>query len=139
MLLVQKNNDISQLGLENLEMVGWKFRKEADLAVSGTERLNLNWRRNFIKLRVWTWIEYRKILLPDADTTVWGDISLRSDGFGMILSRFVTPTDAVDFGAIPDTWVDRMPADNFNAAVMLRPSFEAFFGFSISPISPHAL
>jgi alpha-N-acetylglucosamine transferase len=82
-LLVPTKNDITTESSLRLQQAGWTIRIEDDVIVEGTEKLNPNFRRNFIKLRVWSWTEYRKILFLDADTMVMGDISLLiSDGFG---------------------------------------------------------
>jgi len=82
LLLVPRKNDLTQHDIERLEAVGWKIRLDDDIELEGQEQLNPNWRRNFIKLRVWAWTEYRKIAFLDADTLVSGDISLLlSDGF----------------------------------------------------------
>jgi alpha-N-acetylglucosamine transferase len=82
-LLVPIENDITPESLSKLEKVGWKLRTEDDVTVNGTENLYKGFVRNFIKFRVWSWTEYRKIVLLDADTMCMGDISLLlSDGFG---------------------------------------------------------
>jgi alpha-N-acetylglucosamine transferase len=83
-LLVPNENDITPISLKRLERVGWKIRMEDDVAVPGTDDIPSTFRRNFIKLRIWSWTEYRKILFLDADVLVRGDISLLlSDGFGI--------------------------------------------------------
>ena len=82
-LLVPTENDITIESSLRLQQAGWTIRTEDDVKVKGAEKLNPNFRRNFIKLRVWSWTEYRKILYLDSDTLVMGDISLLiSDGFG---------------------------------------------------------
>jgi hypothetical protein len=84
-LLLPHEHDITSASLTRLEQVGWQFRYEDDLEVNGTDTLPRNYRRNFIKLRLWSWVEYRKIAFLDADTMVMGDIGeLLSDGFGML-------------------------------------------------------
>lgn len=82
-LLVPNENDITPASISKLEKVGWKLRNEDDIVLNGTENLYKGFQRNFIKFRVWTWTEYRKVVLLDADTVCLGDISLLlSDGFG---------------------------------------------------------
>jgi alpha-N-acetylglucosamine transferase len=82
-LLLPRKHEVTPDSLVLLEQSGWRIREEEDIAVNGTEKLNVNWRRNFIKLRVWAWTEYRKVVMLDADTMVLGDLSLLlSDGFG---------------------------------------------------------
>jgi hypothetical protein len=89
-LLVPYDNNVTELSMSRLKAVGWNIRYEDDIAVPGTEWLHPLWQRNFIKLRVWNWIEYRKIALFDADTMVMGDISLLlSDGFGKSSSHLL--------------------------------------------------
>ena len=82
-LLIPRQHDINQANMDRLRELGWKIKFEDDLTVEGMNNLSPNWRRNLIKLRLWSWVEYRKILFLDADTMVLGDISLLlHDGFG---------------------------------------------------------
>jgi len=81
-VLIPRDNELTPTELQQLESVGWKIRYEEDIILEGLEQMNSNWRRNFIKLRIWAWTEYRKIAFLDADTLVQGDISLLlHDGF----------------------------------------------------------
>jgi alpha-N-acetylglucosamine transferase len=90
-VLVPNENDITPVSMARLQAVGWSIRMEDDLLFEGIEDLNWNFRRNFIKLRIWLWTEYRKIAFLDADVVVRGDISLLvHDGFGTSLSTLLT-------------------------------------------------
>jgi alpha-N-acetylglucosamine transferase len=83
-LLIPREHDIRQANMDLLTELGWKIKFEEDLTVEGINNLNPNWRRNLIKIRLWSWFEYRKILFLDADAMVLGDISLLlHDGFGI--------------------------------------------------------
>lgn len=82
-LLVPYDNNLTPASVAKLERIGWTIKNEEDVKINGTEALWAGFQRNFIKFRVWTWTEYRKVLLLDADTICFGDISLLlSDGFG---------------------------------------------------------
>lgn len=82
--LVPHNNSITPESISKLNKMGWKIREEDEVKVNGTEALFLGFQGNFLKYRVWTWTDYRKILLLDADTLCLGDISLLlHNGFGM--------------------------------------------------------
>ena len=82
-LLLPRKNDITTSTLRKLEKFGWTIRYEDDIEVKNSETLAAHFRRNYIKLRVWSWIEYVKIAWIDADCVVMGDISLLlSNRFG---------------------------------------------------------
>jgi len=84
-LLLPTDHEIGETSLARLEQVGWHLRIEDDIHVEGMENLQWNYRRNFAKLRIWGWEEYRKIGFIDADCMVRGDISLLlSEEFGTI-------------------------------------------------------
>jgi hypothetical protein len=83
-LLIPSNTTLLPGGMAKAEAVGWKFRHEDDVPINGIEDLYIGFQRNFIKYRAWTWTDYRKVVMLDADTVCLGDISLLiSDGFGM--------------------------------------------------------
>ena len=83
-LLIPHEHDITPKTLSRLEEVGWKIRKGAEVIVPGMENLQSNYQRNFMKLRIWSWIEYSKIAVVDADCLCMGDISLLlSNKFGI--------------------------------------------------------
>ena len=85
-LLVPNNNNITPASFTKLETVGWTIRYADDIAINGTDELYVGFQRNFIKFRVWTWTEYRKVVLLDADTLCLGDISLLlHEGFGTLV------------------------------------------------------
>jgi alpha-N-acetylglucosamine transferase len=74
--LVPYQHSISPRNLERLKEIGWRIRHEHDIVVAGIETLKQAFQRNFIKLRVWSWTEYAKVVWIDADCIVTGDISL---------------------------------------------------------------
>jgi len=124
-LLVPLDHDMTNTSLTRLQEVGWKIRPEPNLAVNGAENLQPNYRRNFMKLIIWSWIEYRKVALIDADCMCMGDISLWiSENFGAspLLSKLI-----LEFGAVQDTVSRIMRAENFNTGVLsLVPSLPKF-------------
>lgn len=82
-LMVPYVNDISETSITRLKTLGWQIRYENDITVPGVENLLEIHRRNYIKLRVWRWVEYEKLAWIDADTLIMGDVSLLlSDKFG---------------------------------------------------------
>jgi len=82
-LLMPYENDFTPTTLSRLKDVGWQFRWEDDIEVDYSDNLQANFRRNYQKLRVWAWTEYRKLALIDADCMCRGDISLLlSEKFG---------------------------------------------------------
>jgi alpha-N-acetylglucosamine transferase len=71
--------------MSRLREVGWQVRQEHDIEVPGMEYLQANYKRNYMKLRVWAWTEYKKIAVIDADCMCTGDVSLLlSDKFGKL-------------------------------------------------------
>lgn len=89
-LLLPTDHGVSQKSIARFELMGWRIRIEENIHVEGTEKIAVPYRKNFIKLRVWKWIEYQKIAMIDADTMVTGDISLLlSDGYGNIFYSFL--------------------------------------------------
>jgi alpha-N-acetylglucosamine transferase len=96
-LMVPYKHDITPKSMSQLKEVGWIIRYEEDLAVEGVQSLPLNYQRNFIKLRVWRWIDYLKIAWIDADCMVKGDVSfLLSTDFG----TFKPSTASGTFGVV---------------------------------------
>ena len=88
-LLVPNKNDITYNNMMRLQKL-WTIRYEDDIEVKGSERLLVHHRRNYIKLRIWSWVNYTKIAWIDADCMVMGDISLLlSDKFGEY--QFLSP------------------------------------------------
>jgi alpha-N-acetylglucosamine transferase len=81
--LLPIDHTISPASLSRLKKVGWTIRFEHDLSVPGIETPKETFQSNFIKLRIWSWVEYAKIAWIDADCIVLGDMShLLSDSFG---------------------------------------------------------
>ncbi|ODQ54744.1 nucleotide-diphospho-sugar transferase [Saitoella complicata NRRL Y-17804] len=113
-IMIPRVHDIRPSSLSKLQRIGWKIRFVDDIQIGGSENLQSNYRRNFLKFWCWTWVEYRMIAFIDADCLVRGDISrLLNESFG--------------FGAVPDCWPDDFPSKTFNAGVLsLTPSVETF-------------
>jgi alpha-N-acetylglucosamine transferase len=125
-LLVPFDHDLSPTNLTRLREVGWTIQYEHDVQVEGMETLQRHYQRNFMKLRLWEWMNYTKIGYIDADCLVRGDVRLLvSDAFGKTDYEICLLT--LDFGAVQDTWEWVMPAENFNAGVLsITPSLEKF-------------
>ena len=122
-ILLPTDHTVSPMSLARFQELGWTLRLEEPIEVEGSENLPANYRRNFVKLHIWKWIEFRKLAYIDGDCLVLGDISLLlSEGIGT--TSFYSNQD---FGAVRDTWPWAMPSDNFNAGVMsLTPSLEIY-------------
>ena len=80
-LVVPADNDLTARSKERLEQVGWKLHHEEKVRIKGVPR---HW-SNHVKLRIWRWTQYKKLVWLDADCMVKGDISLLlSERYGII-------------------------------------------------------
>jgi len=73
-LMIPHKHDITEISMARLKVIGWVIRYEDDVVVEGIENILIQYRRNYINLRIWRWVEYRKIAFIDC--LVMGDISL---------------------------------------------------------------
>ena len=86
-LIVQlsRNCKLKQQSLDRLTQIGWEIHYDDEIRIDDVNLIRQH-RNSFMKLQLWRWTQYKKVVWLDADCMVMGDISLLlSEQYRMIL------------------------------------------------------
>lgn len=88
-LIVQlsRNCKIKQQSLVRLAQIGWEIHYDDETRINDANLAGQH-RNGFMKLQLWRWTQYKKVVWLDADCMVLGDISLLlSENYRMTLRQ----------------------------------------------------